>query len=131
MDTTTAQRPECEAFIAYLTHERNDSEHTVKAYQRDLNTFQDFCDDYFGGAGAWTWESVDRLTIRSFMGELTRGGLTKRSVSRVRYTMNANFGLLPPLPNRVRDKRKKRESLATRALEAMAEFAARLSGVPT
>ena len=45
--------------------------------------------------------------------------------------MNANFGLLPPLPNKVRDKRKKREALATRALEAMAEFAARLSGVPT
>ncbi len=45
--------------------------------------------------------------------------------------MNANFGLLPPLPNKVRDKRKKREVLATRALEAMAEFAARLSGVPT
>lgn len=45
--------------------------------------------------------------------------------------MNANFGLLPPLPNKVRDKRKKREALATRALEAMAEFAARFSGVPT
>ncbi|MBW8056118.1 MAG: methylenetetrahydrofolate--tRNA-(uracil(54)-C(5))-methyltransferase (FADH(2)-oxidizing) TrmFO [Nitrospira sp.] len=45
--------------------------------------------------------------------------------------MNANFGLLPPLPNKVRDKRKKREALATRALEAMAEFATRLSGVPT
>ena len=45
--------------------------------------------------------------------------------------MNANFGLLPPLPNKVRDKRKKREALATRALEAMAEFAARLSVVAT
>ena len=44
--------------------------------------------------------------------------------------MNANFGLLPPLPNKVRDKRRKREALATRALDAMADFAARLSGVP-
>ena len=43
--------------------------------------------------------------------------------------MNANFGLLPPLDNKVRDKRKKREMLAARALEAMAEFAAQLSGV--
>ncbi len=94
MDTTTAQRPECEAFIAYLTHERNDSEHTVKAYQRDLNTFQDFCDDYFGGAGEWTWESVDRLTIRSFMGELTRGGLTKRSVSRAVSTLRSFYRFL-------------------------------------
>ncbi len=94
MDTATAQRPECEAFIAYLTHERNDSEHTVKAYQRDLDTFQDFCDDYFGGAGAWTWESVDRLAIRSFMGELTRGGLTKRSVSRAVSTLRSFYRFL-------------------------------------
>ncbi len=92
--TTTAQRPECEAFIAYLTHERNDSEHTVKAYQRDLTTFQDFCDNYFGGAGEWTWESVDRLTIRSFMGELTRGGLTKRSVSRAVSTLRSFYRFL-------------------------------------
>ena len=44
--------------------------------------------------------------------------------------MNANFGLLPPLPHKVRDKKRKREALATRALDAMADFAARLSGVP-
>lgn len=44
--------------------------------------------------------------------------------------MNANFGLLPPLPHRVRDKRKKREALASRALDAMSGFVARLSRVP-
>ncbi len=43
--------------------------------------------------------------------------------------MNANFGLLPPLDDKVRDKRKRRETLAARALEAMAEFTAQLSGV--
>ena len=43
--------------------------------------------------------------------------------------MNANFGLLPPLEQRMRDKRKKREALAERALNAMSGFAARLSGV--
>ena len=94
MDTATVQRSKCEAFIAYLTHERNDSEHTVKAYQRDLNAFQDFCDDYFGGAGGWTWESVDRLAMRSFMGELTRGGLTKRSVSRAVSTLRSFYRFL-------------------------------------
>ena len=92
--TSTAQRPECEAFIAYLTHERNDSEHTVKAYQGDLNTFQVFCADYFGGDGAWTWESVDRLAMRSFMGELTRNGLTKRSVSRAVSTLRTFYRFL-------------------------------------
>ena len=44
--------------------------------------------------------------------------------------MNANFGLLPPLPHRVRDKRKKREVLASRSLDAMSGFVARLSRVP-
>lgn len=44
--------------------------------------------------------------------------------------MNANFGLLPPLNRRVRDKRAKREELARRALEAMGEFARRAGGVP-
>lgn len=44
--------------------------------------------------------------------------------------MNANFGLLPPLKQRVRDKRKKREALAERALAAMAAFAAQLDRVP-
>ncbi len=44
--------------------------------------------------------------------------------------MNANFGLLPPLPHRVRDKKKKREALASRSLDAMSGFVARLTRVP-
>ena len=38
--------------------------------------------------------------------------------------MNANFGLLPPLEERIRDKQMKKERLAERALGAMREFAA-------
>ncbi|GIW52635.1 MAG: methylenetetrahydrofolate--tRNA-(uracil-5-)-methyltransferase TrmFO [Gemmatimonadales bacterium] len=37
--------------------------------------------------------------------------------------MNANFGLLPPLETEVRDKRRRKELLAERALAAMREFA--------
>ena len=37
--------------------------------------------------------------------------------------MNANFGLLPPLPATVRDKQKKKQMLAERALVAMRAFA--------
>lgn len=40
--------------------------------------------------------------------------------------MNANFGLLPPLEERVRDKRRRREQLAARALSSMREFAGRI-----
>ena len=37
--------------------------------------------------------------------------------------MNANFGLLPPLPERIRDKRARQTRLADRALAAMGAFA--------
>jgi methylenetetrahydrofolate--tRNA-(uracil-5-)-methyltransferase len=43
--------------------------------------------------------------------------------------MNANFGLLPPLQARIRDKRRKREMLAERALAAMGVFAERVATV--
>ena len=36
--------------------------------------------------------------------------------------MNANFGLLPPLATRVRNKRERREKMAARAIEAMQGF---------
>jgi len=74
-------RPEVGEFLAFLSKERNDSPHTVSAYGRDLGLFQKFCDGFFDGP-AWEWSTVDRLAIRSFMGELQRQGLAKRSVAR-------------------------------------------------
>ena len=44
--------------------------------------------------------------------------------------MNANFGLLPDLPERARDKDRKRELLAERALAAMRSFVEQASAVP-
>ena len=44
--------------------------------------------------------------------------------------MNANFGLMEPLPNPPRDKFKKKEALAERALAHMTEFARDLSPRP-
>lgn len=41
--------------------------------------------------------------------------------------MNANFGLLPPLAERVRDKRRKGEALAARSLESLREWMSGLS----
>jgi len=45
--------------------------------------------------------------------------------------MNANFGLLPPLDRTVRDKRRKRELLAERALAATEAFATELGMEPS
>ena len=44
--------------------------------------------------------------------------------------MNANFGLLPDLSERVRDKQRKRELFAMRALDAMKGFAEQVAAVP-
>ncbi len=44
--------------------------------------------------------------------------------------MNANFGLLPPLSKRERDKRRRREILADRAVSAMRSFANEFAAVP-
>jgi len=45
--------------------------------------------------------------------------------------MNANFGLLPPLEERVRDKRRRKELLAERAVTLMRAFAAGAAAVAT
>lgn len=80
------------AFLEYLEKERNDSPHTVKAYQRDLATFVAFADTYYGDT--WTWEQVDRLALRSFMGELARRGLAKRSVARAVSALRSYYRFL-------------------------------------
>lgn len=67
----------------YLTHiasGRQLSEHTVVAYRRDLLEFSRFLDRYFGGE--WSWDGVDRLTLRGYLGHLSRRGLARRSVAR-------------------------------------------------
>jgi methylenetetrahydrofolate--tRNA-(uracil-5-)-methyltransferase len=44
--------------------------------------------------------------------------------------MNANFGLLPPLDSRVKDKRRKRALLSERALAAMRQFGDEIATIP-
>lgn len=91
---TAAPRPEIEAFLLFLEKERNDSPHTVKAYGRDLARFQSFADGYYGGARRWTWRSVDRLALRSFMGDLARAGLSKRSIGRAMSALRTFYRFL-------------------------------------
>ena len=73
-------RPEISAFLTYLDKQRGQSPNTIKAYGRDLDAFTEFCDRHY--AGAWKWETVDRLGLRGFLGELQRRGLSKRSAAR-------------------------------------------------
>jgi integrase/recombinase XerC len=73
-------RTDVTEFLTHLDKERGQSPHTVKAYGRDLEAFTEFCDRHY--AGAWSWETVDRLGLRGFLGELQRRGLSKRSAAR-------------------------------------------------
>jgi integrase/recombinase XerC len=74
--------PELEPFLRYVAHERQLSPQTVRAYTDDLAEFRAFLDRYYG-APEWTWAGVDRLAIRSFMGDCaTRRGLARSSIAR-------------------------------------------------
>ncbi len=80
-------------FVTFLSKERNDSPHTVKAYQRDLDAFAAFCQDYYGG-GAWSWAGVDRLAVRGFLAAEQRRGLAKRSVARALSALRTFYRFL-------------------------------------
>ncbi len=68
-------------FLLHLEKERDVSPNTLKAYDRDLSEFVVFLANYYGNR-EWSWEGVDRLAIRGYMGHLTRRGLDKRSIAR-------------------------------------------------
>jgi integrase/recombinase XerC len=69
-------------FLRYIAHEKQLSPQTVRAYTDDLRELGTFLDRYYGNPG-WGWRGLDRLAIRSFMGDCaTRRGLSRRSVAR-------------------------------------------------
>ena len=68
-------------YLVHLEKERDVSPNTLRAYQRDLAEFVRFLGGYYG-AGGWSWQGVDRLAVRGFLGHLTRRGLSKRSAAR-------------------------------------------------
>jgi integrase/recombinase XerC len=70
-----------EEFLIHLEKERDVSPNTLVAYRRDLEEFVDFLGKYYG-AKEWSWQGLDRLTIRGFLAHLTRKKLNKRSIAR-------------------------------------------------
>jgi len=87
-----AARPEVTSFLKYLANERQHSPHTLKAYKRDLEAFTGFCDRHYGGK--WQWDSVDRLGLRGFLGEMQRRGLAKRSAARALSAVRSLYRFL-------------------------------------
>ena len=80
-------------FLEHLEKERDVSPNTVKAYRRDLAELTGFLARYYGGA-EWSWQGVDRLALRGFLGHLQRKGLGKRSISRALSAARSFFRFL-------------------------------------
>ena len=73
-----------EAIKDYLRHlalRRKYSPHTVAAYGRDLKEFEDFIRDY-QGEDRVRLDSIDRLTVRSWLAWLSRSGRAKTTINR-------------------------------------------------
>lgn len=79
-------------YLEHLEKERQVSPNTVKAYQRDLDAFVEFCGRHY--AGDWSWEKIDRQGLRAFLGELQRRGLTKRSAARALSALRSFYRYL-------------------------------------
>src|ERR1700680_4093547 len=61
-------------FVRHL-REINASQHTIKAYSRDLSLFAAY-------AGSRGWKQIDHIAVRGFLSQLYEKGLSKTSVAR-------------------------------------------------
>ncbi len=92
--TSRSRRPDrlVGSFLLHLEKERDQSPHTVKAYRRDLAAFAGFADRFYGSG--WRWNSVDRLGVRGFLGELERRGVSRRSAARALSSLRSFYRYL-------------------------------------
>ncbi len=85
----TAFREAAEAFLRVLDAERGASEHTVRAYGREVRNFAEYLGVTLGeGAGLG---AVEHLHIRAYLGLLYERGLTKASAARALASIRSWF----------------------------------------
>ena len=77
-----------ERFLAMLANERGASEHTVRAYAREVRSFAAYLREALGATGL---QEVEHLHIRAYMGVLYERGLTKASVARALAAVRSWF----------------------------------------
>jgi integrase/recombinase XerC len=78
-----------EGFLAMLLNERGASEHTVRAYAREVRSFADYVRETLGDGASV--KQVEHLHIRAYMGVLYERGLTKASVARALAAVRSWF----------------------------------------
>lgn len=90
---SAARPPELATFLLHLEKERDVSPHTLAAYARDLDTFV----AYLGsqrGTEIVSFDGVDRLLMRGYLGFLTRKGLARRSIARALSALRTFYRFL-------------------------------------
>jgi integrase/recombinase XerC len=78
-----------ERFLAMLANERGASEHTVRAYAREVRNFAAYLDETMGKDARVG--KVEHLHIRAYMGGLYERGLTKASAARALAAVRSWF----------------------------------------
>ena len=78
-----------EGFLAMLANERGASEHTVRAYAREVRSFAAYLNETLG-KGAKVG-AVEHLHIRAYLGLLYERGLTKASAARALAAVRSWF----------------------------------------
>jgi len=80
-----------DAFISYLSLEKNYSEHTISAYRKDIETFQAFCGDEFESPSI---DNIEYVLIRSWVIDLVNSGISNRSINRKVASLKAYYKFL-------------------------------------
>lgn len=78
-----------EQFLAMLANERGASEHTVRAYAREVRNFAAYLEEGLGKTGRIA--AVEHLHIRAYLGLLYERGLTKASAARALAAVRSWF----------------------------------------
>jgi integrase/recombinase XerC len=78
-----------EGFLAMLANERGASEHTVRAYAREVRSFAVYLGETLGKGASVS--AVEHLHIRAYMGLLYERGLTKASAARALAAVRSWF----------------------------------------
>jgi integrase/recombinase XerC len=80
-----------QAFISYLSLEKNYSNHTVLAYRKDVEEFSIFCSLSYDSLDI---DQIDYVIIRSWLVQLSESGITNRSINRKIASLKSYYRFL-------------------------------------
>jgi len=99
-----------DSFIAYLSLEKNYSEHTVKAYQKDIEEFASFCSEEFDLTDI---DIVEYNLIRSWIVTLVNNSIANRSINRKIASLKAFYRFLQRIEKIAKNPLAKHKALKT------------------